>query len=156
MIVIAEGIDRTGKTSFSRKLQSYGYIRLKDNSRRPQTKEEETAKLLTFSSIVLNLHLEDKVVIDRLHLTEFVYGFIERGYFSTEALDVDEMLSIRDDVFLVLFKPLNLRNCETLHSRSLEQHSKLFEEFYEKSNIKRKFICDINSYADLAWRISKL
>ena len=82
MIVIVEGIDRVGKTTLCEKLKERGFILLKDGGLELFTEDKKevqaNASLAKIDSTLRFIEQMDKqgfnVVVDRLHLTEIVYG----------------------------------------------------------------------------------
>jgi thymidylate kinase len=83
MIVIVEGIDRVGKTTLCDKLKDKGFIIFKDIwFLHKFIKDKATfsvGKLDATLSFLQVLYEQDlNVVCDRLHLTEYVYGTLER------------------------------------------------------------------------------
>ena len=80
MIVVVEGIDRVGKTTLVNKLVKAGFISLKDEFVLSKTLIDDFSsysigKCDSFVAIAKKLDAEGKnIVIDRLHLTELVYG----------------------------------------------------------------------------------
>ena len=80
MIVVIEGIDRVGKTTLANKLVDGGFVYLKDEfvldkSFTTQFSEYSLGKCDSLVAVAKALDSQGKnVVIDRLHLTELVYG----------------------------------------------------------------------------------
>ena len=156
MIVIVEGVDRCGKTTLCKKLESKGFIYLKDTSPRVITRAGEDAKLKTFASIISNLPKDCNVVVDRLHYTEYVYGVIERKYCSVVAYDVDNMLSKRDDVAIVLMLSENIQVSSYQHGSDLEPYEEMFKGFYVESNIQIKRTCHYKNIDTLCEGLIKI
>jgi thymidylate kinase len=138
MIVIVEGIDRVGKTTLCRALEEKGFIYIKDFSPRANTKEEEDAKLLTYASTILCVGRKHNVVVDRMHMTEFVYGLLERGYISEAALKVDQHVGRQNNVKLVYMIPTDLNKSSEEHGRGLDAHDKIFRALWDYSDISSK------------------
>lgn len=88
MIVIVEGVDRVGKTTFINKLCELGFVPFKDKFLciDPELSIEGGFENYSFgkcetAAIMLEQlsNMKQNVVMDRLHLTEFVYGLCDRG-----------------------------------------------------------------------------
>jgi thymidylate kinase len=138
MIVIVEGIDRTGKTTLCKELEKKGFLYIKDNSKRAKTQEEEDAKLATYTSVICGLGVKRNVVVDRMHATEYVYGQVERGYISRGALDADEKLGDKKNVKLILMLPEDIEKSSLEHGKDLKAHNDMFVAFLIFSAIKNK------------------
>lgn len=85
MIVVIEGIDRVGKTTLAKKLAKAGFVYLKDefvlqSKFFSNFNDYSLGKCDSFVAVAKRLHEEGKhIVIDRLHLTELVYGKAKRS-----------------------------------------------------------------------------
>lgn len=150
MLVIVEGIDRVGKTTLCNKLaKEFGFKIFKEDKRRIRSKE-----LLSFANYgsmqsIVNCYkvFGDNLVLDRFHLTEYVYGTIDRKVDSKMAFQIfgmtDKKVStLGEDVFLVLVMPTNLESSSAEHGSDLSEHEKLFENCFDFSSIKNKVIVD--------------
>ena len=73
-LIILEGCDRTGKTTFAEKLVNLGYQYFHFSS--PKKDEDVYETYMTFLN---SLDPLKKYVVDRFHLGELVYGPIYRG-----------------------------------------------------------------------------
>jgi thymidylate kinase len=86
MLVLVEGIDRVGKTTLARRLENLGFLYLKDRFLSSQVLKDDfdsfsAGKVETAITLIDTLvNKENKnVVMDRLHLTELVYGTCNEG-----------------------------------------------------------------------------
>lgn len=87
MIAVLEGVNRVGKTTAGRLLsQSLAVPYMKDTSMAPLVTQSEPRMAQVYAEggihgilAVLEATKSD-IVIDRFHLTEYVYGSVDRGY----------------------------------------------------------------------------
>jgi len=144
MIVVVEGIDRVGKTTLCKRLEDKGFWYFKDIWNMVPLDSEVSCYVTGKFDSTLNMlkMLNEKnvnVVIDRLHLTEFVYGCCERGGSNFNIYrKVDEFLAALD-CMLVLMSPTDVKESSRQHGSSLTMHNRLFNLCFEESKIKLKY-----------------
>lgn len=149
MIVVVEGIDRVGKTTLVNKLKDGGFIDMKDEFAMEKIKmsnfgDYSVGKCESFVVMAKKLSDEGKnIVIDRLHLTELVYGTLNRASNINEVacLAVDMLLE-KANAMLCLVKPSDLELSNTLAKCDQSRHAELFEYYFKLSSISRKMQCD--------------
>ena len=103
MVIIIEGIDRVGKTTLSEMIEEryrdfMDFIRFRDDTRYVHNhlnKAVNTEKINTLQNL-LEAGLVDNIILDRYHITEFVYGAIERSYKNEDMYDIDKRLAELD------------------------------------------------------------
>jgi hypothetical protein len=150
MIIIVEGIDRVGKTTLCEKLRkSLGF---KIYKREPSDFEfskmdnmNETDKILQILKIC-ELS-ECNIIFDRLHLTDYVYGIIERSYDVEKASKNIEWIEnklLTLDTELIIIEPTDIVRSSKEHGKDLSQYAKLFDICFEESNLN-KIKCNYNS-----------
>ena len=145
LIVVVEGLERTGKTTLCKEFEKRGFVYFKDFNRINKHiccgMESRLDTTLTF---LQNLSENGvNVVVDRLHLSEYAYGKIFRKGYSMNVDYIDNAISKLNSV-LILCK---FDNDEEYKNRMLlkytpEQVKKLsekFEYYFDKSEIKNKF-----------------
>lgn len=145
MIVVVEGIDKVGKTTLAKKLEDAGFIYLKDKFmvHREAVKsfpDYSLGKCESFLKVAEDLHSKGKnVVIDRLHLTEIVYGAAERGYWDDNKAGcfAIDMLLANLGAILCYIEPSNIKLSNELHGSPQEKKSELFEHVYRLSSMKK-------------------
>lgn len=153
MIVIVEGIDRVGKTTLVNKLVKecpikpfidsylkftyYNYEYNKtlqvDGSRNNITANTEKINSLLnfFEQFTDNIDVD--ILLDRFHLSEFVYGMCDRNYLSFEAFDsFDERLS-ELNALIVYVEPKDLSWSSEQHGSDLQKHLEAFEYAIEET-----------------------
>ena len=144
MIIVVEGIDKVGKTTFAKKLEDAGFIYLKDEFMLPEVELVKFAnysigKCDSFVKVVKELDKAGKnVVVDRLHLTEAVYGTEDRsGMTNLSAVFAIDMILANMGAMLVYFKPIDITFCNKIHGSDLSKKSELFDYFYRMSSMKK-------------------
>ena len=155
MIVVVEGIDRVGKTTLVDNLVENGFIDIKDKflvSEVPNIIKYDDfpayslGKCESFVVLAEKLDKEGKnVVIDRLHLTELVYGAIDRAGRVSEVgcLTLDCLLA-KMGALLCLVNPTDINFSSEMAGRQLKEHNKLFSYYYSLSSMD-KISCDYST-----------
>ena len=155
MIVVVEGIDRVGKTTLVHMLRQAGFVDLKDEFVLKQIffsnfPDYSLGKCDSFVAIAKKLNEEGKnVVIDRLHLTELVYGKTVRGETNAEgclALDI-ELAKL--GAMLCLVKPADISISNELAEVDQTERNEWFNYYYSISSM-RKIWCDYDSLGEAA------
>lgn len=146
LIVVVEGLERTGKTTLCKEFEKRGFVYFKDFNRinyHDVTSLE--GRLDTTLTFLQNLSENGvNVVVDRLHLSEYSYGKTFRKMCAKNVDYIDNAISKLNSV-LILCKS---DNNEEYKNRMIlkytpEQVKKLSEEFeyyFDKSEIKNKFV----------------
>lgn len=155
MIVVIEGIDRVGKTTLANKLVKAGFVYLKDefivNSQLISCFEDYSlGKCDSFVKIAKQLDGEGKnVVIDRLHITELVYGNSVRGSSNNEGCHYIDMALADMGAILCYIKPGDISLSNELAGEDQTERAKLFDTYVKLSSMKT-FVCDYDSIDNLA------
>lgn len=150
-LIIVEGIDRVGKTTLVNKLSSeLNAITIKDEWLCFDRASEYVAseKLETMMSILKSLdesNYDMTIVLDRFHITEYVYGLIERGYANKRSLEIDKMLANFKNVILVYVRPADIYMSSVMHGKSLKKNEDLMSSLVELSEINKKVKCSWNT-----------
>lgn len=152
LIVVVEGLERTGKTTLCKEFEKRGFVYFKDFNRiNKHLCAGMESRLDTTLTFLQNLSENGvNVVVDRLHLSEYAYGKIFRNGRSANVDYIDNAISKLNSV-LILCKS---DNDEEYKNRMLlkytpEQVRKLSEEFeyyFDKSEIKNKFEYEFVKY----------
>lgn len=140
MIIAVEGIDRTGKSTFCEALSdSSGFVNFYAPesdivSNKDKNMYDEADKCLKLATLA-DLSSAD-VVFDRFHISDFVYGIVNRNYDVDEAMTlfkkVDAKLA-KLGVVVYYFKPRTVAYSSVLEGRDLSKEYELFELFKEAS-----------------------
>lgn len=150
MIVVVEGIDRVGKTTLVKKLVDAGFIELKDEFVLHKVHftnfaDYSLGKCDSFVVIAKKLNEEGKnVVIDRLHITEMVYGKTVRNESREEGCLALDMELAKMGAFLCYVKPADINLSNELAGVDQTERSEMFD-FYVKLSSMRKGTCDYNN-----------
>lgn len=152
LIVVVEGLERTGKTTLCKEFERRGFVYFKDYNRiNKHLCAGMESRLDTTLTFLQNLSENGvNVVVDRLHISEYAYGKIFRKGYSANVDYIDNAISKLNSV-LILCK---FDNDEEYENRMLlkytpEQVKKLSEEFeyyFDKSEIKNKFEYEFVKY----------
>lgn len=130
-IVIVEGVDRSGKTTVANALskalkipvfrnKEFGF----ENECHIRGAVYETQKMWLMLNMVETLNAD--VIFDRLHLSEYVYGMIERGYINNNVWKIDDRLKSLDAV-IVHVRPYDIESSSLLHGKDLTEYEGAFE-----------------------------
>ena len=154
-IIIVEGIDRTGKTTFCNKLSKktgfpiFKHIRnILDYSE--MDNNNETDKFLQ----LIRLHSMtngDGVIFDRCYISDYVYGIIERDYASYYAYlnkCVIEQELNKMNCILVLMLPTDIKRSSKEHGKDLTEYEEYFESAFYHSFIKHRIECNYDNIDD--------
>lgn len=143
MIILIEGIDRVGKTTLANILNKQFNIPIfKDKP--IYNKDFKNHEITTEKGNLLYSLMEsggiDNLIMDRGHLTEYVYGKIERNYSNNYIInEFDEQLARVEKqgrLILVYVKPESLEWSSAQHGSDLTPHHELMEECIKNSKIK--------------------
>ena len=156
MIVVVEGIDRVGKTTLVNKLVDAGFVNLKDEFVLKEVffsnfSDYSLGKCDSFVALAKRLQSEGKnVVIDRLHITEIVYGSTVRKQSNIKGCFAIDMELANMGALLCYVKPtdINLSNELAGGIDQTERHE-LFEHYVKISQM-RKVICDYTFLDEVA------
>lgn len=143
MIVVVEGIDRVGKTTLVNKLVKAGFINLKDDfvidNFIDDFKDYSIGKCESFVKVAEDLNSKGyNVVIDRLHLTEYVYGITKRNANINEqgVWAVDMLLSgLR--AILCYVKPSDITHSNFLAGCDQTKQNYLFDFAFKMSSMDK-------------------
>lgn len=155
MIVVIEGIDRVGKTTLAEKLVKAGFVYLKDEFMLKHKcfssfSDYSLGKCDSFVKIAKQLHEEGKnVVIDRLHITELVYGNTIRKESNDEGCFALDMELANLGALLCLVQPSNIQLSNELAGVDQTQRSELFN-YYTKLSSMRKLVCTYETLDEAA------
>lgn len=155
MIIIVEGIDRVGKTTLCQKISETIklpiYKHIGDFKYDKMDNDNETDKMLQILEIC---RLSDTYIIfDRFHLTDYIYGVLERNYSLDKALknfvQIEEFLNkMSNKVILILMQPTDVKKSSEEHGKDLSKHKDMFFDLYKMSKIKNKYQCTYNTIGE--------
>ena len=148
MIVVVEGIDRVGKTTLVNKLVKAGFIKLKDefiiNEFVEKFDDYSIGKCESFVQAAKNLEEQGhNVVIDRLHLTEYVYGTIRNRGVNEQAVWAIDMILTNLNAILCYVRPSNIEISNNEAGLNQEKYDEMFE-FATKLSSIRSVVTDYN------------
>ena len=154
LIVVVEGLERTGKTTLCKEFEKRGFVYFKDFNRvnyHDVTSLE--GRLDTTLTFLQNLSENGvNVVVDRLHLSEYSYGnVLRKAEGAARNIDyIDNAISKLNSV-LILCKTDNdeeykKRMLLKYTSNQVDALLNKFEYYFDKSEIKNKFEYDFYKY----------
>ena len=154
LIVIVEGLERTGKTTLCKEFEKRGFVYFKDFNRiNYHNVTSLEGRLDTTLTFLQNLSENGvNVVVDRLHLSEYSYANTLRklGGAAKNIDYIDNAISKLNSV-LILCKSDNdeeYKNRMLLKytDKQIEELSNRFEYYFDKSEIKNKFEYEFAQY----------
>lgn len=154
MIVILEGMERTGKSTLAKALEERGFINFKDHNRFREFDVDAVKHRLdsTLSFLIALNEAGQDVVLDRFHLSEIVYSISYRGN-SLDELSynffIDTTLAQMDTVLVHCVRDIDESYLKAFpdkgfSSKELKEISSRFDYFIDKSEIRNKFIVDLS------------
>lgn len=156
MIVIVEGIDRVGKTTFCERLQEEtGWPVYKHDNKLFDYSEmdnsNETDKMVQLLDMIDQL--DDQfdydqepgpgIIFDRFHLSNIAYGVVERDYcfrssYDGMAMIEDRLINMKQSVILVMFYDNGgTYRASIEHGKDLYEHQCLLDMLYDCSKLPK-------------------
>jgi thymidylate kinase len=157
--IIFEGLDNVGKSTQIEELRKHykdiGFIVTKSSFIKDFTPEEfKKNSSLEYEQSFRIFNQDFDISCDRLHLGEYVYGNIYRGYSGEHVFDLEDKYDLNkiDDLFLFVFidDVDNLLSRDDGLSLTTDRDKKQYEiqrfiEAFEKSKIKNKLLINVNN-----------
>lgn len=134
MIILVDGIDRTGKTTLVERLSmEFNYPVFKDDTRYSLSHDNmalNSEKLNTLINVIEKGLVKD-AIFDRFHWTELIYGKVDRGYVNRDVYDMERRLenySIKTgNIVQVIMYPDDIDRSNKEHGSNLKDHMFLFD-----------------------------
>ena len=152
LIVVVEGLERTGKTTLCKEFEKRGFVYFKDFNRiNKHICLGMESRLDTTLTFLQNLSENGvNVVVDRLHLSEYAYGKIFRKGHSANVDYIDNAISKLNSVLIYCkdndFEEYKNRMILKYTPEQVKKLSEEFEYYFDKSEIKNKFEYDFVQY----------
>ena len=152
LIVVVEGLERTGKTTLCKEFEERGFVYFKDFNRiNKHICLGMESRLDTTLTFLQNLSENGvNVVVDRLHLSEYSYGKIFRKGYSANVDYIDNAISKLNSVLIYCkdsdFEEYKNRMLLKYTSKQVDELSDKFEYYFDKSEIKNKFEYEFSKY----------
>lgn len=142
MIVVVEGIDRVGKTTLVNKLVKQGFINLKDafliQDFIHEFDDYSIGKCESFVQVAKELDKAGhNVVIDRLHLTEYVYGIIRNRGVNQKAVWAIDMILTNLKAMLCYVRPSDMELSNEAAGHDQSKYVEMFEFAIKLSSLPR-------------------
>lgn len=144
-IIIVEGIDRVGKTTLIDKIiKELKYAKfIPANADLSYRGYPSLAKIIetekSFATLATLAALEDtdyKIIFDRFHISEYVYGKVDRGYINLDCFHLDEVLA-QLNALLIFVHPTDIDRSSREHGGSLNEHYEAFLEFIDGTKLQK-------------------
>lgn len=142
MILILEGVNRTGKTTIAKKLTKYGFEYFKNKEVELVLNHNKIDKQSFFNGEIIGMlnmlrfiGKDKKLLIDRFHFTEFAYGLVERQYITEYILDVDKALKSLGAKLLYMYDDIKKINKRA--NKDLSKHKLAMDLMFETSAIDK-------------------
>lgn len=155
MIVILEGLERTGKTTLAKIFEEKGFINFKDHNHLRDFSVESIAERLdsTLSTLVALDKKGINIVLDRFHISEYIYSTLNRGNnFSlfNHIWYIDEVLSHLNTKLIYLTREVDEQYLEDYPKHTdgftIGGLQKEFEYRIDKSYIEDKEVYDLSQW----------
>ena len=152
LIVVVEGLERTGKTTLCKEFEKRGFVYFKDFNRiNKHICLGMESRLDTTLTFLQNLSENGvNVVVDRLHLSEYSYGKIFRKGYSMNVDYIDNAISKLNSVLIYCkdndFEEYKNRMLLKYTDKQVDELSNKFEYYFDKSEIKNKFEYEFSKY----------
>lgn len=153
MIVILEGMERTGKSTLADEFEKRGFVKFKDHNRFREYGVDTVKHRLdsTFSFLQALDQAGTNVVLDRFHISEIVYSRFYRkvpsSYMSYNYF-IDAALSKMNVVLVHCTRKIDDRYVDDFQldfaKKDLKEMKKEFTYLIDKSEIRRKYDVDIS------------
>lgn len=153
MIVILEGLERTGKSTLAKIFEEKGFVNFKDHNHLRDFSVESIAERLdsTLSTLIALDKKGINIVLDRFHISEFVYSTLKRSS-DPSLFDhiwyIDEVLSHLNTKLIYLTREVNEQYLkdypEAVFDASIRMLQKEFEYRIDKSYIEDKEVYDLS------------
>lgn len=162
MIVVLEGLERTGKSTIAEILETkYNFVNFKDHNHLMEMDRSSIANRLdaTLSMIIALDKANIDVVLDRFHLSELIYATYYRGYNRANFQHIryiDEVLSHLNTKLYLLERTVDKGYEEAFpdngYFKKIAMMQKDFRYEVDKSYIKNKYVCNTSevSFYDVA------
>ena len=155
MIVILEGLERTGKTTLAKIFEEKGFVNFKDHNHLRDFSVGNIAERLdsTLSTLIALDKKGINIVLDRFHISEYVYSTLNRGK-SSSLFDhiwyIDEVLSHLDTRLIYLTRKVDEQYLKDYPDPVFESHIKTLQKEFEyridKSYIEDKEVYDLSQW----------
>lgn len=142
MIILVDGIDRTGKTTLVEKLSmEFNYPVFKDDTRYSLNHDNmalNSEKLNTLINAIERGLVKD-AIFDRFHWTELIYGKVDRGYVNRDIYDMERRLENygikTGNIVQVIMYPDDIDRSNKEHGSELNEHMFLFDFVVNMTNV---------------------
>lgn len=151
MVIILEGPNKCGKSLLAKYLvKNNGFAYFKDYTvNEKETKPGKLTRIVTEEQICAQARLINtlneygfNLVLDRFHISEYVYGKIFRGYNSKAIERAEEILT--SEVKLIVLSDVQIKLNER-NGKDMSEIADLYIKGYSKSKLQKCLLFDIFS-----------
>lgn len=158
MVIIIEGLDRTGKTTLANKLSERFNIPIYKKDREELGNSFEEDELINLGDTIATIKLFNSelfkgrhVILDRFHWSEYVFNMVDRaGCLDDKYLDIvcDEMDKNTSNYIIIHMHPINLLRCvrDDEDGRDIDVFADYYRYFCEAQNHSESLHKDIKVY----------
>ena len=160
LIVVVEGLERTGKTTLCKEFEERGFVYFKDFNRiNYHDVVSLEGRLDTTLTFLQNLSENGvNVVVDRLHLSEYSYGnVLRKAEGAARNIDyIDNAISKLNSVLILCkvdndFEEYKNRMLLKYTSNQVDELSNKFKYYFDKSEIKNKFVYEFTEFCSFEY-----
>ena len=149
-LIILEGIDRVGKTTLAKQIETFSGYDFKVLKEFPYYGEFERKIMIEKMCSILSVEelCGPNIILDRFHISEFVYGFFDRSTrldFQTFR-NIEKRLN-RCKSILVHVEPVDIERSNLEAGRDQSDMLLLFRKLFEMSELK-KYSTNYNEISD--------
>jgi thymidylate kinase len=158
MVIIIEGLDRTGKTTLANELSKRFNIPIYKKDREEFGNSLEEDELINLGDSIATVKLFNSelfkgrhVILDRFHWSEYVFNIVDRGGFLNDRY-LDEVCCEMDknpsNYIIIHMHPTNLLRCvrNDEHGRDINTFAEYYKFFCEAQNHSESLHRDIKVY----------
>ena len=158
MVIIIEGLDRTGKTTLANKLSERFNIPIYKKDREEFGNSLEEDELINLGDSLATVKLFNSelfkgrhVILDRFHWSEYVFNIVDRGGFLNDRY-LDEVCYEMDknasNYIIIHMHPTNLLRCvrNDEYGRDINTFAEYYKFFCEAQNHSESLHRDIKVY----------
>lgn len=139
-LIVLEGIDRVGKTTLAKQIETFSGYGFKTLKEFPYYGDFDRKVMVEKMCTTLNIEqlFGSNIILDRFHISEFVYGFFDRSIpIDFQVFHNLEKRLKRCEALLVHVEPVDLERSNQEAGRDQSDMLLLFRKLFEMSELKK-------------------